>query len=122
VPLARGAVYRTEIEVTRPAGGGTEWAEKYIVLLQDPEQIDRRATHYAFVIASTDRSGAQGPRPFEVRLGPDDGFHHSTIVDGRWVRTDLRANLDESDYCFALSEERMDEISLAVFIGLQLTP
>jgi hypothetical protein len=114
-------VYRTEIEVTRPGGGGPEWAEKYIVLLQDPEQIDLCATNYAFVIASTDRSGAQGPRAFEVRLGPDDGFHHSTIVDGRWVYTNLRADLDEGDYCFTLSKEGMEEISIAVFIGLQLT-
>jgi hypothetical protein len=122
VPLARGAVYRTLVQVTRARGGGTDWAEKYIVLLQDPESMDPHATSYAFVIASTDRSGAQASRSFEVRLGEVDGFHHSTIVDGRWVYTSLRAELDEESYCFMLREERMDEVSLAVFIGLQLTP
>lgn len=107
--------------MTRAGGAGTERALKYIVLLQNPEQMDPRATNYAYVVASTDRSGGRDPRDFEVRLGPDDGFHHSTIVDGRWVYTDTRANLNEVDYCFTLSEERMRDISVAVFIGLQLT-
>ena len=49
------------------------------------------------------------------------GFIHATIVDGRWVYTELRADLDESDYCFTLSEERMDAISVAIYVELQLT-
>jgi hypothetical protein len=109
------------VQVTRPGEPGTYWAEKYIVLLQDPEQMDPRVTNYAFVIASTDRSGVQGPRAFEVRLGRADGFNRSTIVDGRWVYTNPRAELDEEEYFFTLSEDRMNEISIAVFIGLQLS-
>jgi hypothetical protein len=119
VPLERGAVYRREIDVIY-SNRGTGRALKYIVLLQDPNQVDQGATNYAYVIASTDRSGGREPRNFEARLGPVDGFHHSTMVDGRWVYTEVRADLNESDYCFTVSEERMNAIALAVFIGLQL--
>lgn len=122
MPLERGAVYRALIEVARRGGlGGTEWAEKYIVVLQDPGQMDAGATRYSYVIASTDRTGGRGLRAFEAQLGTADGFSRSTIVDGRWVYTELREELAETDFCFTLSEQRMDEISLAVFIGLQLS-
>jgi hypothetical protein len=121
VPLERGAVYRMPMQVTR-AGGGVGRAEKYIVLLQDPRQMDRNATNFAFVIASTDRTGGKGPRSFEVQLGPGDGFNHSTTVDGRWVYTHSRADLKEEDYFVTLNEDRMSAISVAVFIGLQLDP
>src|SRR6266498_3729038 len=109
VPLVRGAVYRTLVDVTRQGGGGAEWIEKYIVVLQDPGSMDPGAANYAFVIASTDRTGRRGPRAFEARLGPDGGFSQSTIVDGRWVYTNRRADLNEEDYQFTLSAERMDD-------------
>ena len=42
------------------------------------------------------------------------------MVDGRWVYTIARASLNENLRQFRLSEDRMAQISLAVFIGLQL--
>ncbi len=44
------------------------------------------------------------------------------MVDGCWVYTAPRSELDEAAYQFTVTEERMDEISVAVFVGLQLTP
>ena len=119
MPLERGAVYRTEIEVMR-RGGGTEWAVKYIIVLQDPQHMDAGATQYAYVVGSRNRSAGRGPRGFEAELGQADGFEYSTMVDGRWVYTRPRDELEETEYQFTLSEERMDAISVAVFIGLQL--
>lgn len=115
----RGAVYLLETPVTYK-GGGTGWALKYQVVLQDPFIMDENASNYAFVIASTDNSGGRGPRIHEVLLTRADGFDHNTMVDGRWVYTAPRADLDEDAYHFTLSAERMDEIAMAVFEGLQL--
>jgi hypothetical protein len=122
VPLERGAVYLLPTLVTARGGGGSAVVNKYQVVLQDPASMDARASNYAFVLASTDRSNGRGARLFEVLLDEEDGFDHGTMVDGRWVYTQPRDELDESGYQFTLSEERMDDISLAVFEGLQLTP
>jgi hypothetical protein len=119
MPLERGAVWLTRTLVTQQ-GGIPGLADKFVVVLQDPEQMDVGATSIAVLIASTDRTGGREPRAFEVRLGVEDGFDHSTIVDGRWVYTLLRAHLDEFDYRFTLSDDRMDDIGVAVFVGLQL--
>ncbi len=118
--MDRGDVYLVPIELPVPGGLRLETKDKYLILLQSPSAMDPRATYIACVIASTDRSGSSGARSFEVRLGVEDGFRHETMVDGRWVYTIPRAALDESLRQFRLSEDRMAQISLAVFIGLQL--
>ena len=122
MPLERGAVYRRLVYLPSPMGGPSRPLLKYIVVLQDPRSMDPNASNYAYVIASTDRTRGADPRVFEVRLDESDGFAHSTVVDGRWVYTEPRDTLDESDYQWTLSPERMDRVSLAVFEGLQLDP
>ncbi len=122
MPLERGAVYRRILYLPAWPGGPLRPLLKYMVVLQDPRSMDPNATNFAFVIASTDRTGRGGRRVFEARLDESDGFDHSTIVDGRWVYTEPRDVLDEDDYQWTLSEERMDEVSLAVYEGLQLQP
>lgn len=102
-----------------PGGVGRRQAEKYCVLLQDPSVMDRSATSIAFVIVSS--KNGQGPaRLFEVELDQSDGFSRLSIADGRWVQTDLREAFQEQDYMFTLSEGRMEEISDAILLGLQL--
>jgi len=119
--LHRGGVWLTTILTTQRTGDPRP-AEKFAVILQDPERMDSGATQIAAVIASTDRTSGRQPRAFEVRLGRDDGFDHATIVDGRWVYTLPRSDLDAWSYRFTLSDDRMDEITGAVLIGLQLYP
>ncbi len=115
----RGAVFRYEHTVLR-SGGGFGEAPKYLILLQTPTDTDVGATQAAYVIASTRRTGGAAPRSFEVVLDESDGFHHPTIVDGRWVYTLPRSELGNQDYQFALTDDRVAELSVAVFIGLQL--
>ena len=113
-------MYLMELEASGPGGVGTKWAEKFVVLLQNPNVMGTGETHFAFVIASTDRTGTHEPSGYEVRLGIDDGFNHSTIVDGRWVLTNPRERLNKAEYRFTLSEERMEQIADAIVAGLQL--
>jgi hypothetical protein len=116
--VERGDVYLTTIDL--PIAGGYLPRDKYLILLQSPAAMDPGATNIATVVASTDRSGSSGARAFEVRLGVEDGFRRATMVDGRWVYTIRRADLSEHELQFRLSDNRMEEISLAVLIGLQL--
>lgn len=85
--------------------------------------MDANATRIAYVLCGTDHTGLDGPRDHEAQLGTDDGFSHSTIVDGRWVFTSSRTVFDETRYAgFTLPPERMILIDAAVFDGLQLGP
>jgi hypothetical protein len=117
----RGDVHLTAIDLPVPGGVTLKARDKYLILLQSPSGMDSGATNIACAIASTDRRGASPARAFEVSLGIGDGFRHETIADCRWVYTILRALLHHSTRQFRLSEERMDEISVGVFVGLQLT-
>jgi hypothetical protein len=114
-------VYLAPIPVTRRGGGAPADLDKYLIVLQNPANMDRNSTQLAVVVASTDRTSGRGVRAFEVRLDDQDSFRHPTIVDGRWVYTFPRKKLDDAIYMFTLTSQCMDEISLAVFIGLQLT-
>jgi mRNA-degrading endonuclease toxin of MazEF toxin-antitoxin module len=93
-----------------------------VLLLQDPAAMDRGATNIAYLVLSTDRTGSRGPRSFEVPLDEHDGLSGRSVADGRWVFTMPRDDLQEADFVVTLSEGRMDEVSTAVFIGLQLDP
>lgn len=118
MPLRRGAVYFTDLELTpRGLSVGRSRMQKYIVVLQD--LLDPTVTNFAFVVCSSDRTGG-GLRTFEARLDVEDGFARPTKVDGRWVFTLPRDAVTEEEHQFDLSSERMAEIDLAVFIGLQL--
>jgi predicted RNA-binding protein with TRAM domain len=121
VPIERGAVYLARVPGTARGGVGTADLEKYIVLLQDFSMMDVNATQFAAIICSTDQTGPQGPRAFEVRLDESDNFDRPTIVDGRWVYTFPRSRLDQAVYLFTLTPDRMEQVSLAIFIGLQLS-
>ena len=92
MPQERGAVYKMALLMTM-SGGLSDIKDKYCVILQDFASMDRNATNFAFVIASSDRTRGNAARDFEVQLDEDDGFERPTIVDGRWVYTANRATL-----------------------------
>lgn len=123
MPLARGAVYSAPLLLLGRDDNVSEDENKFLVVLQNAAAMDRNASQFAFVVASSDRTQGRGPRSFEVRLDRSDGFHHGTVVDGRWVYTTWREELDRTGtYMFSLNEQCMEEISVAIFIGLQLDP
>ncbi len=123
MPLERGAVYLVPTEMSEASGAtGRRVIDKYHVVLQNPGSIDPNARNYAYVLASRDRSSGGPNRIFEVRVGQTDGFDVDTMVDGRWVYTGLRDALLSERYQFTLSPDRMDQISVAIFDGLQLDP
>jgi hypothetical protein len=121
VPLERGAVYLARVPLRERGSGNLTYLEKLVVLLQDFTTVDSRASQFSYVVCSTDRTGGRPTRLFEVRLGQGDGFDHSTIIDGRWVYTSPRRVLGDAIYRFTLTDQRMDDVSLAIFVGLQLT-
>ncbi|HEX3930575.1 MAG TPA: hypothetical protein VHW64_07720 [Nocardioides sp.] len=120
MPLERGAVYLAPFEGMGPGGVGTQVIDKYHVILQDAASMDVNASQFAFAVGSSPTEG-QPVRAFEVLLTvAEPGFPHDTLVDGRWVYTLRRDGLDEANYKFTLEEKAMDDISVAIFIGLQL--
>lgn len=121
MPFERGAVYSAPLLLLGRGDDADDDRRKYLIVLQSPAAMDRNASQFAFVVASTDQTRGRGARPFEVQLDEADGFRHPTIVDGRWVYSIWRDKLaEDGTYMFTLNEKRMVEVSLAIFIGLQL--
>ncbi len=120
MPLERGAVYLSAVPLTSRREGSSDVLEKHVIVLQDAQRMDPGATRIACVVASTDRLQGAALRPYEVRLGQHDGFDHETVVDGRWVFSFKRPLVEAGAYLHTLGEQPMAEISVAVFIGLQL--
>lgn len=121
VPLTRGAVWRTLVLVTDAATGELERRDKYVVVLQDPDEMDLNATNLAVVLGSRDRSHGRGPREFEVLVRTTDGgFPQDTMLDGRWVYTYPRSLIEAGEYVFTLGAKKFADLTVAVFLGLQL--
>ncbi len=88
-----------------------------VVLQGGPLFADQH--NVAIVLASSLRVQAP-PRPFEVYVGPAVGFHHDTVIDGRWVVTILKDDIPETARAFVLPLPVMDQVSVAIAAGLQL--
>ena len=95
MPFERGAVYSAPLLLLGRGDDIADDRRKYLVVLQSPTAMDRNASQFAFVVASTDQTRGSGARPFEVQLGEADGFRHPTIVDGRWVYSVWREKLTD---------------------------
>lgn len=124
MPLERGAVYRHPIRVLGPRAVGEAVEEKLIIVLQDPTQMDPNASSFAFVVCSTEHPDGvdQG---WKVVFQPADlpgAFDRATEVDGRWVYTLERDQLEDSPYLGTLDDDQMEDVTVAVVSGLQLMP
>lgn len=118
--MNRGDVYKIELELPNRSGSGTEVREKYVVALQGGSDF-ANVTEVAVVIASTYR-GSGAVRPFEVLVGPPEGFHHTTVIDGRWPATLPKAQLHAGRLLTTLAPETMWRVSRAIASGLQMKP
>ena len=117
--MGRGDVYLCRIDLPNRSAVETDVpTNKLVVLLQGGPPFDSYR-EVAVVVASTWR-GVGSPRPFEVVLGPADGFRHDTVVDCRWPFTLPKTRATGGRRLFTLSEANMHAISLALARGLQL--
>jgi mRNA-degrading endonuclease toxin of MazEF toxin-antitoxin module len=102
----------------RQAGRGVAPRRKYVVVLQGGPRFDN-AMDRAVVVCSSLRADPSRLRPFEVLVGQSEGFDHDTVIDCRWVYTVTKASLGSTRYT-RLSLARMNEISAALVVGLQM--
>lgn len=120
--MERGEVHF--IEMTLPdweAGGTTQRTCRKLVVTLRGGAGTSRDSYVPVVLASTDkRTLGQPPAPYEVAVDSAYGFDHSTIIDCRWVFSLPRATFDPTTFLFALPNAVMNEVSVALAVGLQL--
>jgi mRNA-degrading endonuclease toxin of MazEF toxin-antitoxin module len=117
--VKRGDVHLVQLELPdRTKGSGTSPRAKYVVILQSGAGFDN-LPDVAVVVCSSSRKAGRPIRPFEVLVGPDEGFETETVIDCRWVRTIQKQDVPQTRYT-ELSDVVMDQISAALAVGLQL--
>jgi hypothetical protein len=100
-PFNRGDVYYIDVTVTQAISWATVLKDKYVIMLQDPSRMHPRASNFAFVLASTDNEPdvpQENAERYLVKLDEGDGFSRPTVVDGRWVYTLPRPELQNAHY------------------------
>jgi len=106
------------MKFARPDGSEEE-KHKYVIALRT-SQADLEA-EVPIILCSTDQQ-PESCRPFEVQLDPfaekDAPLDRATKVDCRWVFTVSKRAL--GPVRGRISEDKMSEIGLALFKGLQM--
>jgi mRNA-degrading endonuclease toxin of MazEF toxin-antitoxin module len=118
--VERGDTHKVNLHLPdRVRGAGTSPRLKYVVCLQGGPDFANQ-TDVAVVVGSTYKRRVGGLQPYEVLVGPQHGFLHDTVIDCRWVITIQKAEAPPSTRKFRLPPDVMDDISVALVVGLQL--
>lgn len=111
--MRRGDVYKIRLSLpNRSSASGTRDLDKYVVVLQGGPNFESVAEVAVLIASSLRRQGP--PRPFEVHVGPTDGFDHGTVIDARWPYTLPKSQVVGGSYQFTLTESRMYQVSVAL--------
>jgi mRNA-degrading endonuclease toxin of MazEF toxin-antitoxin module len=94
---------------------GITQKEKRVVVLQTSED---NVTETAVVVCNSLKKPRQ-KRPYEVFVGPREGFDNETVIDCRWVFTVQKRHL-RTPTQRSMPPQVMGEISEALVVGLQL--
>lgn len=118
--FGRGDLVVVHIELPNRRGlSGTLGKPKWVVLLHD-ERAYRGSDDVAVVVASTWRRGDAPIAPYEVLCEHGDGFAVPSVIDCRWPFTLLKSEVRAGTHKATLTEARMDDIAVALTVGLSL--
>jgi mRNA-degrading endonuclease toxin of MazEF toxin-antitoxin module len=94
---------------------GIAQKEKRVVVLQSSGD---NVTEVAVVVCNSLKR-PRPKRPYEVLVGAGEGFDNETVIDCRWVFTVQKRHLHIPKQR-PMPPQVMDEISVALTVGLQL--
>lgn len=116
--MQRGQVYLCTITLPSRPGGSGGARQKLVVVLQGGPNFEN-CTEVAVVVASTLRSSGI-TRPFEVVVGPEQGFQHQWVIDCRWPFTIPKSTIETGKLITTLDDTALGRVALALVHGLQL--
>jgi hypothetical protein len=122
--VERGEVYSLNIPWRDPRNPTGPYVERFkmVVVLRGGAGTATE-TDVPVVLTSTDRRpDSTRLRSFEVLVGTAEGFDHDTIIDCRWPQTVPKQRMAAVAPAIRLDAQKMREVSIALFAGLQMQP